>query len=161
MYVDFNKLPKNARVWIFQSTRRFTDEEILKIEIYLKQFVENWKDHGKNVTGSFVIKYNQFIVIALDNNERNVPGCVTDTSIRVLRVIEQEFEVDLLNKFNTAYRENGFINSVKLIEFQQLAKESKVFTDTIVFNGMVSSIQEFEALWEVPAIQSWHLRYFN
>lgn len=161
MYVDFSELPKNAKVWIYQSTRKFNEEEMLKISELLISFVQTWKDHGKNVTGSFIIKYQQFIVIALDNNEKNVPGCVIDGSIRVLREIESLYQVDLLNKFNTTYRENGFINVAKLMEFQNLVKESKITSDTIVFNGMVSSKQDFELLWEVPAIQSWHQRYFN
>ncbi|HEX5743734.1 MAG TPA: ABC transporter ATPase [Flavobacteriaceae bacterium] len=161
MYVDFNELPKNSKVWIYQSTRKFNDDEMLKINELLISFVQTWKDHGKNVTGSFQIKYNQFIIIALDNNERNVPGCVIDASIRVLREIENLYQVDLLNKFNTTYRENGSINVVKLIEFQKLVKESKINLDTIVFNGMVSTIQEFESLWEVPVTKSWHQRYFN
>lgn len=161
MYLDFNELPKNAKVWIYQSNRKFNDDEILEINALLKEFVTHWKDHGKNVTGSFTIKYNQFIVIALDNNERNVPGCVIDASIRVLREIENQFKVDLLNNFNTSYRENGSINVVKLIDFQKLAKDAIVTIDTVVFNGMVSSIQDFENLWEVPAHLSWHKRYFN
>lgn len=161
MYVDFNELPKNAQVWIYQSTRKFTDDEILNINKLLTSFIETWKDHGKNVTGSFIIKYQQFIVIALDNNQRNVPGCVIDGSIRVLRSIESLYQVDLLNKFNTTYRDNDLINVVKLMEFQQLVKESKITSQTIVFNAMVSSIKDFESIWEVPAIQSWHQRYFN
>lgn len=161
MYVDFKELPKNSKVWIFQSSRKFTDDEILKINELLTKFVSKWKDHGKNVTGSFIIKYQQFIIIALDNNERNVPGCVTDASIRVLREIESLYQVDLLNKFFTSYRENGTINLVKLTEFQQLVKNAEITSDTIVFNGMVSTIQEFETLWEIPALQSWHKRYFN
>ena len=161
MFVDFNELPKNAQVWIYQSSRKFKEDEMMKIKERLTSFVDDWKDHGKKVTGSFLVKHQQFIIIALDNNERNVPGCVTDASIRALREIERVFEVDLLNKFNTAYRENGSINTVKLIEFQQLVKEDKITIDTIVFNGMISSKQDFETLWEVPANQSWHQRYFN
>jgi hypothetical protein len=161
MYVDFNELPKNSKVWIYQSTRKFNDDEILKMNELLTSFIQTWKDHGKNVTGSFQIKYHQFIIIALDNNERNVPGCVIDASIRVLREIENLYQVDLLNKFNTTYRENGFINVVKLMEFQKLVKASKINLDTIVFNGMVSTIEEFESLWEVPVLKSWHQRYFN
>jgi hypothetical protein len=144
MFIEFNELHQNAQVWIYQSTRKFNDDEILAINKLLTSFIETWKDHGKNVTGSFIIKYQQFIIIALDNNERNVPGCVTAASIRGLREIERVYSVDLLNKFNTTYRENGFINVVKLTEFQQLVKESKITSDTIVFNGMVSSKQDFE-----------------
>ncbi|MBS3992205.1 MAG: ABC transporter ATPase [Bacteroidetes bacterium] len=161
MYVEFNVLPKNAKVWVYQSDRMFTTDEVEIINKNLKSFVEHWKDHGKNVTGSFVVKYNQFIVLALDNNERNVPGCVIDASIRVLREIENAYKVDLLNKFNTAFRDANSIKVVKLLEFQKLAKESQISDETIVFNGMVNSINEFETHWEVPAKLSWHNRYFN
>jgi len=154
-------LPKNAKVWVYQSDRMFTTDEVEIINKNLKSFVEHWKDHGKNVTGSFVVKYNQFIVLALDNNERNVPGCVIDASIRVLREIENAYKVDLLNKFNTAFRDANSIKVVKLLEFQKLAKESQISDETIVFNGMVNSINEFETHWEVPAKLSWHNRYFN
>lgn len=161
MYVEFNVLPKNAKVWVYQSDRMFTTDEVEIINKNLKSFVEHWKDHGKNVTGSFVVKYNQFIVLALDNNEHNVPGCVIDASIRVLREIESAYKVDLLNKFNTAFRDTNSIKVVKLQEFQKLAKDSQISDETIVFNGMVNSINEFETHWEVPAKLSWHNRYFN
>lgn len=161
MYVDFNELPKNSKVWIYQSIRKFNDTEIKNIHELLTSFVQTWKDHGKNVTGSFQIKYHQFIIIALDNKDTNVPGCVIDASIRVLREIELRYQVDLLNKFNITYRENGSINIVKLLDFKKLINESKINKDTIVFNGMVSNIQEFESLWEVPVKQSWHQKYFN
>lgn len=161
MYVDFNLLPKNSKVWVYQSDRMFTENEVEIISKNLKVFVEHWKDHGKDVTGSFVVKYNQFIVLALDNNERNVPGCVIDASIRILREIENAYKVDLLNKFNTAFKDNNTIKVVKLIEFQKLVKEQHLSNETIVFNGMVNNINEFETNWEVPAKLSWHNRYFN
>lgn len=161
MFVEFENLPQNAQVWIYQSNRKFTEFEIKQIQSLLTSFIKTWKDHGKDINGSFIIKYQQFIVIGLDNNQKNVPGCVTDASIRVLRAIEQQFQVDLLNKFNTTYRDNGTINVVKLMEFQQLVKESKLSLETIVFNGLVNNKQDFESLWEVPAKHSWHQRYFN
>jgi len=32
MLVDFNKLPDDARVWIYQSNRKLTDEEALELK---------------------------------------------------------------------------------------------------------------------------------
>lgn len=32
MLVDFNTLPEESRVWIYQANRSFTDEEIVELE---------------------------------------------------------------------------------------------------------------------------------
>jgi hypothetical protein len=48
---------------------------------------------------------------------------------------------------------------VKLADFQRYAKEQKVTLETIVFNNMVATKQDFENNWEVPARESWHKRF--
>ena len=38
MYVPFDNLPEESRIWIYQSNRKFSDEEIAEIENDLKSF---------------------------------------------------------------------------------------------------------------------------
>jgi len=42
MYVPFDTLPEESKIWIYQSNRKFSDEEIQEIETELKFFLENW-----------------------------------------------------------------------------------------------------------------------
>ena len=42
---------------------------------------------------------------------------------------------------------------------KQFAKENKITSETIVFNNMVQTKQDFETDWEVPAKESWHKRF--
>ena len=37
MFVEINSLPDNARVWIYQANRPFSDEEVVKINELLKE----------------------------------------------------------------------------------------------------------------------------
>ena len=161
MYVDFEKLNDNSRIWVYQSSREFNDEEIKSIEAKLKDFVNEWTRHGDDLKASFEIKYNHFIILAVDESINQVSGCSIDASTHIFKQFENEFKVELLNKLNTAFKHGEHINVVSLSDFQKYVKEDRIHPDTLVFNNMVQSKADLKTLWEVPANRSWHSRYFN
>jgi hypothetical protein len=159
MFTEYKNLPDNSRVWIYQSDREFTAQEIDFISDKAKAFIESWTRHGDNLKGSFVIKYNQFLVLAVDESFNNVSGCSIDSSVRFVQELEKELQIDLMNKMNITFKDDNHINLVKLSDFQRFAKDRKITSETIVFNNMVNTKQDFENNWEVPAKQSWHNRF--
>ena len=66
MLVPFNTLPNNARVWIYQANREFTENEIHEISKKAEDFIETWTRHGEDLKASYEIKYQQFLVLAVD-----------------------------------------------------------------------------------------------
>jgi hypothetical protein len=40
MIIPFDKIPKESRVWIYQSNRKFTEKEITEITNKLKNFLK-------------------------------------------------------------------------------------------------------------------------
>ena len=156
MFVEFNDLPGNARIWIYQSNRELTEIEIDKIEKRLEGFVGSWLRHGEKLKGSFKILYNQFIVLGVDENFNNVSGCSIDSSVRAIKALEEEFNLYLMNKLNITFKVGENMNTVSLAEFQNYLKLEKVDQDTIVFNNMIQSKSELENSWEVPVKNSWH-----
>ena len=161
MYVDFDTLNDNSRVWVYQSSREFNAEEVKTIEAKLKDFVNDWTRHGDDLKASFEIKYNHFIILAVDESFNQVSGCSIDASTHVFKEFENEFKVELLNKMNTAFKHGDHINVVTLADFQKYVKEDRISPDTFVFNNMVQNKADLDTLWEVPANKSWHSRYFN
>ncbi|MCF2876161.1 MULTISPECIES: ABC transporter ATPase [unclassified Tenacibaculum] len=159
MYTEYNNLPNDSRVWIYQADREFTVEEVEHICAKAILFIENWTRHGDDLKGSFTIKYNQFLVLAVDEGFNNVSGCSIDSSVRFVQELEKEMNVDLMNKMNVTFKVGENINIVKLPEFQQFAKEQKITSNTIVFNNMVNTKEDFETNWEVTADKSWHKRF--
>lgn len=159
MFTEYKNLPSNSRVWIYQSDREFSIEEIEHISAKALLFIDQWTRHGDDLKGSFTIKYNQFLVLAVDEGFNNVSGCSIDASVRFVQELEKELQLDLMNKMNISFKDGDNINIVKLADFQQFAKEKKITSETIVFNNMINTKEDFETKWEVPAKLSWHKRF--
>ncbi|UAM96683.1 ABC transporter ATPase [Polaribacter litorisediminis] len=159
MFTQYKNLPDNSRVWIYQSDREFTPQEVEFISEKAIDFINSWTRHGDDLKGSFTIKYNQFLVLAVDESFNNVSGCSIDSSVRFVQELEKDLQLDLMNKMNITFKDNNNINVLKLSDFQHFAKEKKITEETIVFNNMVNTKQEFENNWEVPAKESWHKRF--
>lgn len=160
MFVPFEELPKSSRIWIYQSNRKLSEDEVKIAEEAMQQFVENWVAHSTPLKASFVIKYSRFIILAVDQEYHAASGCSIDSSVRAIQDLEQQFEVDLLDKMNVTFKSGDFIAHKSLIDFKKMAKEKAVNANTIVFNNLVNTIEEFEEFWEVPAGESWHSRFF-
>jgi hypothetical protein len=161
MYVDFDTLTDSSRIWVYQSSREFAEDELAVISSKLTDFVNEWTRHGDDLKGSFSIKYNHFIVLAVDESFNQVSGCSIDASTHIFKNFEKEFNLELLNKLNTAFKDGDHINVVSLADFQKYVKSEKIHPDTLVFNNMVQNKGDLNHTWEVPANKSWHNRYFN
>ena len=68
MIVDFNTLPNDSRLWIYQSNREFTPIELEEIEVLTKSFLKNWQAHNKELEVSYQVKYNRFLILLLMNH---------------------------------------------------------------------------------------------
>ena len=159
MYTEYKNLPQTSRVWIYQADRTLTNEEVQGISQKTIKFINNWTRHGDDLKGSFIIKYNQFLVLLVDESFNNVSGCSIDASVRLIKEIEQKLNIDFMDKMNITFKDRNNINMVKLSQFQQFVKEGKITSETIVFNNMINTKQDFESKWEVPVFKSWHKRF--
>ena len=159
MFTAYTNIPNNARIWIYQSDRVLSETEITFISSKTKTFINQWTRHGDNLKGSFKIKYNHFLILAVDEDFNNVSGCSIDSSVRFIKQLEQEFAIDFTNKLNVSFKDGNQINIVKLVDFQKFAQEKKITAKTIVFNNLVQTKQDFETNWEVSADKSWHQRF--
>lgn len=161
MFVEFNELSDTARVWIYQANRSFTEEEIVEIKEKAEDFITQWTVHGENLKASYELRYKRFLIFALDQ-EFNVPsGCSIDASVRFIQQLENEYNVDLLDKMNVSYRQGDYIAYKPLSDFKKMAKQRAVSQNTIVFNNLVTNKEEYQNYWEVPARDSWHARFMN
>jgi hypothetical protein len=161
MLVEFNTLPEESRVWIYQANRSFSESELAELEVKLNVFIEAWTAHGKDLEASYKVVYKRFIVMALNQDLNNATGCSIDASVHFIQEIEKEYKVDLMDKMNVSYKQGEFIAFKTLLDFKKMAKDKAVSKNTIVFNNLVNNIAEFNENWEVPASESWHSRFIK
>ncbi len=161
MLSPINTLPETSRVWIYQSDTKFSDDQVTKINQDLTSFLEAWTAHGTALKAGFEVKYNRFIIIALDQSQAAASGCSIDSQVRFIQSLQEELEVDLLDKMNVTYYQNDRIHYKPLLDFKKMAKDGAVGKNTIVFNNLVTNLGEFNEHWEIPAKDSWHSRFLR
>jgi hypothetical protein len=149
------EMDASSRVWIYQSSRLFSISEALQIEEMLQEFVISWHSHGVAVKGYANLFYGQFIILMADETASGVSGCSTDSSVRLMKAIEQTFNVQLFDRLLLAFL---IEEKVQLLPISQLdfAEENQFISgDTIYFNNTVQTKKELEEKWLLPVKESW------
>lgn len=159
MYTDFKNLPEDARVWVYQCNRSFTEEEQKLLHTQLEDYLNQWKVHGKSLLSAFELRYNRFIVIGASPDAHGVGGCSLDSLARFIQDLEVQYGVTLLDRMNVSYRQGEHIAYKNLADFKKMVKDKAVSAQTIVFNNLVNTKMEYEENWEVPLEESWHNRF--
>ena len=160
MLKPFIELSEESKIWIYQSNRKFSDDEFSEIEKDLKFFLENWSAHGTSLECGYELKYNRFIIIAVDQENQAATGCSIDASVQFIQSLEAKYSVDLLDKMNVTFKNGEHIAHKSLIDFKKMAKDKAVTENTIVFNNLVNNIEEYNESWETIVSESWHSRFF-
>lgn len=161
MLIPFNDLPDDSRIWIYQSNRKFTDEEVPQLQVKLDEFLKEWTAHGSNLQAGAEVKHQFFLVIGLDQSKTSVSGCSIDAQVRFIQKLEQELDIELLDKMNVTYIQNDRVHHKPLLEFKKMVKDGAVGKNTVVFNNLINTKEEYLEHWEIPAIESWHNRFFK
>lgn len=160
MLVPFDQLPAESRIWIYQSNRKFTEEETESMSQNIAAFLSQWTAHGADLEAGYEIRHQRFIVIGLNQTNASASGCSIDASVHFIQQLENQFQVDLLDKMNVTFYSGEHIAYKPLPDFKAMVKSGAVSKNTIVFNNLVTNKLEYLENWEVPASDSWHSRFF-
>jgi hypothetical protein len=144
-----------SRVWIYQCSRLFTLNEALEIEELLKEFSMQWKSHGTPVKGSSHLFFGQFIVLLADETATGVSGCSTDSSVRLIKDIEQRYGVNMFDRTTLAFVVKDKVQLLPLSQLQYAIDNGFIDTDTLYFNNLVQTKEELESKWIIPIKDSW------
>ena len=165
MNLDYKHLIDNifhpeSRVWIYQASRIFSMSEAFEIEDLLKEFTAQWKSHGTPVKGAGYLFFGQFIILIADERATGVSGCSTDSSVRLIKDIEQRFAVNMFDRTTLAFvvKDKSGIYRIQMLPLSQLqyAADNQFITgDTLYFNNLVLTKEELEKNWIVPVKDSW------
>ncbi|MBK9460248.1 MAG: ABC transporter ATPase [Sphingobacteriales bacterium] len=146
-----------SKVWIYQSNRFFTTNEVENINCELADFTQQWTAHNQQLNANGQVYYALFIVLIVDETQANASGCSIDKSVRFIKDIEQRYGVSLFDRFQIAYLNNQ--HQVKITDregFINLFNEGKIDDFTNVFNNVLQTKQDFDQNWIVPVENSWH-----
>ena len=145
----------DSRVWIYQCNRLFFINEALQMESMLKEFAENWKSHGDTVKGFANLFFGQFIILMADETATGVSGCSTDSSVHLIRSIEEKFKVHLFERQNLAFIVKEKIQLLPMNQLDYAVENNFISADTLYFNNTVLTKKELLEKWIIPVKESW------
>lgn len=152
--LDGNFHPE-SRVWVYQSNRLFSLSEAFDIEDLLKEFTAQWKSHGTPVKGAGYLFFGQFIILMADEKATGVSGCSTDSSVRLIKDIEQRFAVNMFDRTTLTFVVKDKIELLPLSQLQYAVDNAFITADTLYFNNLVQTKEELETQWIIPVKDSW------
>lgn len=147
--------PAEARVWIYQSDRNLLPEEAEALTRDLEFFCSQWKSHGAAVIGTARVLMNRFVVVIADERSATVSGCSTDSSVKAVQAIEENYRLSLFDRLQIAFLGEQGVFTLPLNEVPEALLHGRIQPETPVFNNSITTLKELREEWIVPAKDSW------
>ena len=147
------------KIWIYQSNRELSENEVTTLQEKLNAFVQDWTAHNLQLKAEAEILYKHFLLLKVDENIASASGCSIDKSVAFVTQMGAEMNVDWFDRWQFAYKDGETVKVVPKDDFQQLYENGIIDDDTIVFNNLVNNSQDMEEKWQVPLHQSWHKNF--
>ena len=144
-----------SRVWIYQSNRPFNEREVLEINEQLDQFTSQWNAHGEPVKGWGGVVMNQVIILMADETRTTVSGCSTDSSVRVIKSLERQYEVNLFDRLLLGFVVKDKIQLLPLQQVPYALEKGYIDENTLYLNNTVLTKADLDTKWLVPLKDSW------
>lgn len=145
----------SSRVWIYQSSRAFIEKEAREVNEQLHQFYTQWQAHGAPVKGWAKLLFGQFVVIMADESDVQVSGCSTDSSVRVIKSLERQYDVNFFDRMMLTFLRKGKADMLPLNQVQYALDKGFIDKDTLLFNNVVETKKELLEKWLIPISESW------
>ncbi len=159
MFVPFDEIHDRSRIWIYQSSRKLNREEVSIISDALRAFTERWLVHGSPMRASFDIKFDQFVILAADEDVNSASGCSIDDSVRTFKKLGSDLSIDFFDRTQVAFRRADEVFMIPVSDLKSKLLDGEWNSETMVFNNLVASKGDLRNSWQVPAGTTWLKRF--
>lgn len=160
MYLPFDQLSSAARVWLYSSSRPFSEGEQGLIRSSLKTFCEGWATHGTLMPTSFEILHEQLLVLAVDESQLGASGCSIDASVRALRSLEESLGLNLVDQGKiTLKTSDGSLRVISALGIKSKVEAGEISAALEVMQPNLQTKGDLQTLWQ-PILTSWLSKYF-
>lgn len=155
--VDFDRLPDDARVWVFGAERALSPVERERLLAVVDAHLDRWAAHGQPLTGARDWRHDRFLIVGVDQQTAGASGCSIDALFRQLQGLERELGTSLVGGGRVFWRTTaGEVRSADRGEFAERAARGEITPSTSVFDPTVTTLGDLRRGFERPAGESWH-----
>lgn len=159
MLVEFASLKPHSRVWIYPSKRKFKPDEKEIIYDALTSFTSEWSAHGIPLVSSFDVRFDSFIVLAVDEEAHGASGCSIDGSTRAMKALEEKVGIPLFERTQAYFFKGDELITLPVSKLREAAANGEWNSDTLCVNTVIGTKGELDSAFVVPAGATWLRRY--
>ena len=159
MFVPFDEMPAHSRIWVYQSDRPLSPDELQTLASSLEKFCTDWSAHGHPLKTSYCIEFSHFIILAADETAAGASGCSIDGSVRHLKSLGTQLGVDFFNRNLIPFLVDGTLSLIPIAGLRESFAGGRLNSETLTVNTLAATIGAFRTSWMIPAGQTWTARY--
>lgn len=145
--MSFFDLAPEAKCWIYQSDRALNATEKEWLNEQLDRFVAEWAAHGSKLLAQGKIIGDYHVVLAVDESQAGASGCSIDASVRFIKSVAGELQVDFFNRMKLLVENDA---QQQLVPFSEISN----YPESTVYNNLVPTVGELETKWKVKVSES-------
>jgi hypothetical protein len=147
------------KIWIYTLSKQLAAEQELELKTTCQNFVSTWTAHDVRLDASYELYKHRLLIFKVDEANYNASGCSIDKQLRLVKELEQKFDIELLNRLLVAYESNDEINVVKNNRIAELLENSIISADTLVFDNTITDAEDLKTNWKKPLGQTYLAKY--
>lgn len=159
MILDLIALDDSSKVWIYQSDKEFTHDELDVAREDIFHFLNDWTAHSKDLTCYGNIFHRKFLAFFVDESNSYASGCSIDKSVKFVEYLGDKLGKDFFDRMTYAYMVDEDIFTINHSELSEAYSAKKITDDTLFFDNLVKTKGEFIKSWIKPLKLSWHQRF--
>lgn len=150
-----NKLPDSSRVWVYQSNKALSNDEVDFIERNMDRFIQTWAAHGKDLFADFEIITPYFLVVAVDDTKVPPSGCSIDASVHFIQELQGQIKLDFFDRLNVVYQNGEKLEIDHINQLVEKVESEALRKETLVFDNMIQTLGDMKREWVKPLNETW------
>jgi DNA polymerase I-like protein with 3'-5' exonuclease and polymerase domains len=152
-------LDANSKVWLYHSDRVFEEDEIPEIKQKIFEFVRSWVSHNRALKSYGNLFHQRIIALFVDESQAGASGCSIDSSVHFIQKLGMEHKSDFFNRMIFSYVVDEQVTTVSSADFKKKYASGEINDNTMVFDNLVKTKEEFISSWVKPLGESWLKRF--
>jgi hypothetical protein len=141
--MNLSDLNPSSKLWLYQSNRELNSTEIHWLNEQLAVFSEDWASHGTNLMAAAEVINPYFIAFAVDLSHANASGCSIDKSVKIVKELGKELNVDFFNRLKMWVMDEK--NNTQHVSFKKINE----FPDFYIYNPLVSTLGDLNTKFKL------------
>ena len=117
--------------------------KIFSVNEKLELFLSSWAAHSKKLHCNGTILFGQYLILSVNEDLENASGCSIDSSVRFVKALGQELDIDFFNRMNVLGIESDTTSTQNYFE---AANTKKTF-----LNPLIESLGQLRNDWLLNA----------